>query len=1642
MAGDTYRTGGQVDGIVDALVESLGDKQDSVSWAIVRSLQMIGNHHPNLVLSSCLRQLSSDGKLPFSHKVLLFSVMEKVCSESVDRTDSPLLMDVCKTTIEEMIQVKVSCEGDNSMTRLIVSLGRSRPHIVMEQLLSQCQPSTLPHPLLLQALADLSLANSFAIVPFLKAFLGTMLPVLGMARQEHVRWAMAYALGRFSEAIIDYLVNIEKAPDPSVKKASFVHEIASASDFLLANWLHAREAKLRAGTAVSLGYMSQLLSPEKLEEQLPKLITSLIGLYRKHQDSYPITKGLCLVLEAAVEHKCPSLEHYLENLIVAIFLQVCNPPDYSEPTSVRNHNESLRCFTILVPVFPDKLVTFLVMRVDNSNEKTRVGALTALKHIINSADTNLTDKMRSITLGLRVALHDQSNKVKKVLAQVIVALAHRGYLETDGGQSMIEFLIRQCALPDDVVKRPPDYDYVSNEALRTMCENVLQLLTTTVDNIEKILWPSLFEYLLAEDLTAAVGTICKCIANFASRKQKEHPASLEIDYQKYPGVPRPQALFARLFVMLADPFAHRNRGVHILRLLRAIPSLIHKDVTALWDTVLPPMAQRLESALEQPDSLDRDSWREELLQLSHRCFLEVDKEEWTLSVGSSLQSQLPLYDGYPNDKCMLLQLLGVVMKKVTSKSFINQSLEKIFEHVNHSHPQEREGCALAVGCCGASHLDVALVKLEQVAKDDRRGSGLLGFIKDFTSDGYHEKLLATVILCYGHVSLQAPASILMTRVETPILRSSAKFYQSSKELCVRQAMLQTVRMVADALHPSRLQEPFTFDSRVELLQQMEAILKMEHPTIIFTKTRALVLQALASLVKLDPVLPEATRTSLVEVAAAYVYPLSPKPPPQGYIDPSAEDTVEDHAQLVQLSTAALDQFLVQLLAMKRTPENFQAILGVLQPWLTSKKEYERERCLNSFWQLMSFYSDHLEAGVFQVFSCFGYVLGLLTPRCTDPSQSIRNTALKCIQFALEINNKSQSLSSSDDSDIQCVEELQPLIQNPDSSALSSVAQVLAKVIVQRVQPIQLLSLVDNLITGLTDPHSQSSTGASAVLAGVMKLRGGEVRAEVSHLVESLRKQLAHIQCAKTRSGTLQVMNNIAKHHLTLVVNALLASPLPFDEQVRACYKALVKDADSGRSILNYLLDILNDCKAFVTQPDPKNYKGTVKIATTDVLSAVCCVEEIFRVAEMEPCAKEEFGHIFSMLLLVAASYIGVQPPASSREDLKGAAGDQGARLLPLQCTVRAFESFFLCAKQEQLLFTMAEQQHWANMEEEKGFPGSAAALARLLCAHCPKYIKSIIGCLRGFLGSSCEHQRCAVVAIFAEFLTQSYPDSHSLVEPLMGDILGRLSDPSPAVRRICIKGLACIDRMGMDVIHRYSGTVLSAMITGLDDKDDAQQDITLEAVNGLATVLTQAEEHNIGSIIVTVALRLRPMFEKEKGEVRAAAFKLFGDLAKFGEGDSRDAFVEQALNSLVTLLVHLNEDDKRAVRACKQCLKMLGPLLGSDGTNNMFQKHLPEDSHLHYGEFINDLTKVLVVDFEDYVPNFVTSGLSHLRSPHPIIQCNAAVLLGFLLGNLRPAYHDKASSDSVCAALLVLLKSDVPELRAKAAEALGLLHGY
>lgn len=57
-------------------------------------------------------------------------------------------------------------------------------------------------------------------------------------------FSLPAALSHFSDSILEYLANLDKAPDPSVRKDTFSSDIYAAFEILFNNWLQSREPKV------------------------------------------------------------------------------------------------------------------------------------------------------------------------------------------------------------------------------------------------------------------------------------------------------------------------------------------------------------------------------------------------------------------------------------------------------------------------------------------------------------------------------------------------------------------------------------------------------------------------------------------------------------------------------------------------------------------------------------------------------------------------------------------------------------------------------------------------------------------------------------------------------------------------------------------------------------------------------------------------------------------------------------------------------------------------------------------------------------------------------------------------------------------------------------------------------------------------------------------------------------------------------------------------------------------------------------------------------------------------------------------------------------------------------------------------------
>jgi hypothetical protein len=87
-------------------------------------------------------------------------------------------------------------------------------------------------------------------------------------------------MAKFCDAIVTYVANIDRAPDKSITVAKYSVQTMAALEVMFQTWLtSAKEPKLRAAIVECIGLMTHVISREKLESLMPKLIPGLLALY-------------------------------------------------------------------------------------------------------------------------------------------------------------------------------------------------------------------------------------------------------------------------------------------------------------------------------------------------------------------------------------------------------------------------------------------------------------------------------------------------------------------------------------------------------------------------------------------------------------------------------------------------------------------------------------------------------------------------------------------------------------------------------------------------------------------------------------------------------------------------------------------------------------------------------------------------------------------------------------------------------------------------------------------------------------------------------------------------------------------------------------------------------------------------------------------------------------------------------------------------------------------------------------------------------------------------------------------------------------------------------------------------------------------
>uniref|UniRef100_A0A6A7G7W7 Maestro heat-like repeat-containing protein family member 1 n=3 Tax=Hirondellea gigas TaxID=1518452 RepID=A0A6A7G7W7_9CRUS len=677
-------------------------------------------------------------------------------------------------------------------------------------------------------------------------------------------------------------VSVEPTNKPEdVCLSSYTSQCDLIVDVLVNQWLKSSNSDLRNETIAAIGHICALLSREKLETISPTVVSSIITFYKKISLPYNLTCTLAQLLAAVVSQEATHcLKLHLDTLMGSVLTQASAIPSYSEPNSVSNHSEALRCCHLLTIAFPAQMGTQLLNRLENASHVQRIAALVVTKHLIGCKALS-DDIISGIVRLLTPVLHDSNTRVIRSVAQLILELCHQGHLDQTSASPLLTYLVKHSAgagtnlLNNGTTNSGGNgLTLMAEETVGDTCSRALYLLTTTVPCSHPLLWPRLLTFLVNPDYESSLPTVLPCIVHLVT--QPHHSPDVLPLLPLLPSLPycvSTQQLLTRLLGMCADPASHPFLGGCALNVLAHLGGHMSSSLLDLeWKEQVEQLRRTCVSlASTEQDSTSLQIWQDTVREFLGLTLAAIADNSFTNSLVSAMLSEVTC-DSESERRLFLLSCLGVALKHSEDTRLITDTLNTVLHLTNHRNPLEQASLAVCVGSCGAGHTQLVLALIATWLKeaDPKKIHSFMAMIKSDSGES-SAFLRGSVVVCLGQLCSLAPHHQLLAHVDGPIMLHLLNVINNNKHPMVSAAVVECISCVCRAL--TAVPGGFVLRQRPLLITHLvhccDPPNSAQLPNII---------AALRDLVLLTPALEVEERTILLQAALNSTHTILTTPP--------------------------------------------------------------------------------------------------------------------------------------------------------------------------------------------------------------------------------------------------------------------------------------------------------------------------------------------------------------------------------------------------------------------------------------------------------------------------------------------------------------------------------------------------------------------------------------------------------------------------------------------------------------------------------------------------------------------------------------------------------------------------------------------
>ncbi|XP_059133991.1 maestro heat-like repeat-containing protein family member 2A isoform X4 [Peromyscus eremicus] len=1427
--------------------------------------------HPCVVMNALIRCLQVP-KISTQRKVNIYNILQEIIQQEGEMEERCIqrLVAIASKQMRDITEME-GFETAEVASETLVALSRNHFSLVMYELQHHLKPLNLTDEFVIVTLAKLANGNVFEFMPYMGITLATMFTMLRLANEAKIRQVICSAMETFCETVQFYLRHLEDSLYPVMTEDQFAVKLFPMYRYFVTVWLRHQDLEVKLGVIKSLRPMLSLLLPnDDLREQVYDYIPLLLAEFQGGLEALFITQVLRQILEASVTTNTPIPPMLLHPIFTELHIQVCTKAPVQQQFSSQNLMEIVHCFIALAHSYPKELMKFFFSQVEMSKEAIRVGTLALIRAVVSADEPKMN--IKTIYLAIRVVkntLSDTRSKVRMAILRIIGQLVLSGFQEKIKGWGL-KYVSVQLTLSTYKLTNRRECFYqrdLEEKMVHKVTMDTVKIITSSISGMTNEFWVRLLCYIMETDYTEALTPICISLTNLAENQihGKDTEAGMA-GKSKHVDLPAPQKLLARLLVLMSSPYKGEGRGIAMLNLLRTLSQSIAPSMADMWEQEIPLLVQYLEEHTEF--TWNQKAWEDKLIQFLRNSLKKTRGTSWSLRLSKELNNQIETFDSPSVEKGFLYRALGFTLGMGLEADRVEVLLLELLYKTDYSNDFDREGVILCFGLCARGQVKTVLNVLhdfEERIQESEQSWQIGAWRKDHP--WRRETVKSALMVMYGCVSSYCHPQMLLTHVDSPITAKIIHHYSSScQDVSLKMAFMKSVVQVTNAIKSIKDLEDFHFTHKSALTSLITAIIKAEPPDLLASPVRSMAMDALSQLSTLKPFYSSEESIELMDISIHTVISLQP---------PGKDN--ESVKTLFANALSSLKQLMEGLMQRQLDPRGLQETVHLLEKWILSEKEWERERAMTLHLHLMQIYVQSIGVCIPLKLGQFGILVGLIAPCTCDVHRRTRLASTSVLSSLLDLHI-SQTCSLWGASKEQELEKCKEDLQDTDMDKISRASSRIAKVVCPEFNCDEVVSLIQKLCENIGAMDLQHDRAAVTWIGIFLQMRVKELEDKVAEILGAILVHLPVVDHPEVRQHLIEGILLLAHYHQETVLTSLLRQPLPMESHLTEVWLAVAENVPFARTMLRGLLGRLQS--RFTARINATSKADIWRLAAVDPLMTLCTVRLLMEKMDQDDKFPDLFPDLLYIFLLQLGSSHG---PEAASPVLKTwrlvHTGPLPQEMTLQRVTIKSMQLLVKRINREPLEQALEEQSVWSLLENGGTFLEGVSLMARLCMQNAESYTQRLTELVLTGMGSEVLSCCISSTAICVEFMSDPVLHQEKLLRPVVLMLAkGTGQDKDETLQVLSLRALGNMALGAPRKVKQYRKLLLEKCLGSL--RGQVSSIVMAEGMEALTKILAELREGDIGSSFEPISEQCRAFFDNESKLIRLKAFILFGKLAK------------------------------------------------------------------------------------------------------------------------------------------------------------------